>query len=185
MAGTAAPAATRVRPKQRRSAKYDWAALRAEFITGKTSLRAFGEAKGIPWSTLKVVAADQGWSVAQMDQQERVARQVIQAAEEREFRTADEIHRNQHRISGKLIRRVEARVDEATSGTEIRALTESLESLTTQQKLSAGLPIAPIRIEVSDGPDRLEERVLATLEKLRQRKAEREVVGRRVPELPK
>lgn len=88
---------------------------------------------------------------------------------DRDFRTADEINRRQHRISGRLTLAVERLVDGTDDPTKIKALADTLEKSVEMERVSAGLPTTPHRIEVMEGPDRLEDRVMQVIETLRQR----------------
>ena len=87
--------------------KYDWNAIRAEYIAGGISQRKLAEKHGIAYTALRRRAETDGW----VDDREKAKRECVASATRKAASMAAESATTAERIRQKLLRRLEAEID--------------------------------------------------------------------------
>lgn len=129
--------------------RHNWPDLKRQFAEGVETVNSFAKTHRIAKNQAFNHAKADGWEAARKDYQERVAKRLEKASEDRAFRTADEIRKRQHRISGLLTGHIEKKAGQKDlPSSEVKTLGEALDTIVTQELVSAGLPTEPERVQV-------------------------------------
>jgi hypothetical protein len=140
----AAAASQRQRPRARKQKRHDAEALRVKFYAGDLSTRAFAEAEGVPYATLRKIAERYGWDAGRKAFRAEAARRSLDAVIDRRIEAEAEIDGIAHEAAAKLMRKLHLLVDNVTSAGTAKDAAKALTDLHQLARITAHLPAAPV-----------------------------------------
>jgi hypothetical protein len=128
--------------------RYDWHALRAEWVAGSDTLADFARVKGLPVVSVRRRAAAEGWTAQREASKAKVAAGVVEGAVRHRIRTESQIDGQAHRAASRFARhvgRMLAGVERLTldDAAKVKAAVEALEKAHRLARVTAHLPAEP------------------------------------------
>ena len=121
-------------------AKYDWPKLKTEYITGEfESLKAFAEAKGIPYQTLRNNAA--GWMTKKSTREVQKQDKIRERVTAKQIETEAEINTKHYELWKAFVDKAQALMVTAETPGQIKTLAEVIEKAQKGQRLARGMDI--------------------------------------------
>ena len=121
-------------------AKYDWPKLKTEYITGEfESLKAFAEAKGVPYQTLRNNA--KGWADKKSTREVHKQYKIAEKVTEKQIETEAEINTKHYELWKAFVDKAQALMATAETPGQIKTLAEVIEKAQKGQRLARGMDI--------------------------------------------
>ena len=113
--------------KARREASVDWKKIKAEYIAGGTSYRKLAEKHGVPFGTLRKVAAKEQWTQLRTQARTKTDTKIVNSVSDKEAKKANKIID----VADKLLDKISAMLDkpEPYNTQNIKNLTSALKDL--------------------------------------------------------
>lgn len=123
--------------------RHDWQALKARFVAGDLSLRAFAAAEDMDETTVAKRASRDGWTAAREASRSKVAAGVVKAHEKRRIRDESELDGEAHEAAGKMMAKACEMLDVCETPQELKATVEAMKEAYRLARITARFTADP------------------------------------------
>lgn len=145
--------ATEKQPAVASGSRYDWTALRTQFVTGSDSISEFAERHGINRTTVAKRCSEEGWAAEREAHRKTVANKAQSELAKKQARSEAEIDGEAHEIALLILQKAKGMAEAVDMPTDLKSVAQSVEAAYRLARVTAHLTPEPMANPASSDAD--------------------------------